>query len=364
MNVDQSLLQGSPPRSMNVPTYSPSHSSRGSQKERSAPDASETIIDLEDEPPLSSVSLASPQQPPPSSAHSSSYQNKEKRDDGHPVQKMSWRRSLGLGGSGGIQGRSQERSNEPRSWPYLKDGRQASKDSGKTLTEGVVLASPEDIQKTVTTTSATRHKSSSSWNPYKLTLDIDPPAHSVYGMHGIKKTDSKDPLSQSSSPFLLHTLSPSSIPSAPPPPPPITTSGISPSGKRYVDPRKRNKGRKDAFKTGKVLFSNERTFIHWIKFGMLLGALAMTLLNFSGDSIQRSAADQELAQQAGKIGQLVGVGLIVICMLCLAYATAIFHWRHMGVVRKQSDDRYFDRIGPTALTFGLFIAYALNVFCK
>ncbi|GJJ76840.1 hypothetical protein EMPS_09199 [Entomortierella parvispora] len=353
MNVGQSLLQGSPPRSMNASTYNSSPSSGVPHPEKGAADTSETIIDLEDGLSHLSTSAASPPRLE-LSAHLSSFQHEEKSDDGQPAsQKMSWRRSLGLGGS--------KPSSEPRPWPYIKDGRQASKDSNRTLTEGLGLATQEDMQKTATTTSTIGNNNSGSWNPYKLTLDIPPPLHSVYGMSGTRNPDSKDPLSQPSSAFLLHTLSPSSTPLAPPPPPP-TATGISPSGKRYVDPRKRNKSQKDAFKTGKVLFSNERTFIHWIKFGMLLGALAMTLLNFSGESVQRSVPDQELARRAGQIGQQVGVALLVICMLCLTYATAIFHWRHLGVVRKKNDDRYFDRIGPTALTFGLFIAYALNVF--
>ncbi|KAF9331331.1 hypothetical protein BGZ91_012167 [Linnemannia elongata] len=53
-----------------------------------------------------------------------------------------------------------------------------------------------------------------------------------------------------------------------------------PNGKRYIDTRKRNKQQKKeekalakaSFKKRNTLFSNERTFIHWIKFGMLLGA--------------------------------------------------------------------------------------------
>ncbi|KAF9361487.1 hypothetical protein BGX26_002837 [Mortierella sp. AD094] len=63
------------------------------------------------------------------------------------------------------------------------------------------------------------------------------------------------------------------------------TEGFSPAGKRYHDPRQSKKANKAAFKTTVTLFSNERTFNHWIKFAMLLGSLAMTLLNFSGDDV-------------------------------------------------------------------------------
>ncbi|KAF9181233.1 hypothetical protein BGZ50_005634 [Haplosporangium sp. Z 11] len=141
-----------------------------------------------------------------------------------------------------------------------------------------------------------------------------------------------------------------------------TESAFSMTGKRYVDTRKRNKGRKAAFKTAKVLFSNERTFMHWIKFGMLLGALAMTLLNFSGVENVNKGINHDLAIRVGRIGQLVGVSLMVICLLCLIYASTIYHWRHIGATQNKSDDRYFDRIGPTALTMALFITYLINVF--
>ncbi|KAG0204673.1 hypothetical protein BGX28_003461 [Mortierella sp. GBA30] len=110
------------------------------------------------------------------------------------------------------------------------------------------------------------------------------------------------------------------------------------------------------------MFSNERTFIHWIKFGMLLGALAMTLLNFSLPDSHHRIADQELARRVGQIGQAVGVSLMVICLLCLVYASLIYHWRHLGVARNKNDGRYFDRIGPTVLTFALIATYMVNVF--
>ncbi|KAG0333813.1 hypothetical protein BG004_000686 [Podila humilis] len=161
-----------------------------------------------------------------------------------------------------------------------------------------------------------------------------------------------------SSPFLLQTLSPNS------PPPPVL---LSPTGKRYVDTRKRNKklrqGRKDAFKSAKTMFSNERTFIHWIKFGMLLGALAMLLLNFSGQaSVSHTVKDRDLVISAGMIGQRVGMALLAICLLSLIYAAFTYHWRHIGVAAGTTDEkRYFDRVGPTILTFGLLVTYGINM---
>ncbi|KAG0284147.1 hypothetical protein BGZ97_008286 [Linnemannia gamsii] len=142
-----------------------------------------------------------------------------------------------------------------------------------------------------------------------------------------------------------------------------------PNGKRYIDTRKRNKKQnkgekavaKASFKKATSLFSNERTFIHWIKFGMLLGALAMTLLNFSGDEVAKKGIEQSLANRVGQIGKNVGVTLLLICLVCLLYAAASYHWRHLGIVNDKGFERYFDRIGPTFLTVALLATYTINV---
>ncbi|KAK3831578.1 MAG: hypothetical protein J3R72DRAFT_358458, partial [Linnemannia gamsii] len=118
---------------------------------------------------------------------------------------------------------------------------------------------------------------------------------------------------------------------------------------------------KDSFKKAKTLFSNERTFVHWIKFGMLLGALAMTLLNFSGDEVVRRGVDTVLANRVGMIGRNVGVTLMLICLMCLAYAAASYHWRHLGIVKDKGYDRYFDRVGPTFITIALLATYTMNI---
>lgn len=167
------------------------------------------------------------------------------------------------------------------------------------------------------------------------------------------------PPTLSTDPATLHTLTPVTLP-----PPPA----LSPTGKRYIDTRKHNKkfkhGRKEAFRTAKVLFSNERTFIHWIKFGMLLGALAMILLNFSGQAVTIHPVEHDLIARAEMIGQRVGMALMVICLMCLVYAACVFHWRHIGVAGRKDDDRYFDRIGPTVVTLGLLGTYSINVIRK
>ncbi|KAF9309957.1 hypothetical protein BG003_009109 [Podila horticola] len=126
----------------------------------------------------------------------------------------------------------------------------------------------------------------------------------------------------------------------------------------------------------KALFSNERTFIHWIKFGILLGSLGLTLCNF------------------GVVGTLafhVGATVLVIAMGALCYAAISFHRRDRSLsrrlggalARKQAKKEakgapaegplkpaamfpdeicYYDRVGPTVLCTALLGAYCLNFY--
>ncbi|KAF9978114.1 hypothetical protein BGZ73_003686 [Actinomortierella ambigua] len=73
--------------------------------------------------------------------------------------------------------------------------------------------------------------------------------------------------------------------------------------------------------TRKALFSNERTFLHWIRFGILLGTLSMTLLNFG---------------ERRSLSYYVGTALLCIAMLSLGYAASTFHYRDRLLSHKLS----------------------------
>ncbi|KAG0341429.1 hypothetical protein BG000_009130 [Podila horticola] len=105
------------------------------------------------------------------------------------------------------------------------------------------------------------------------------------------------------------------------------------------------RGRKGSNKVdAKALFSNERTFMHWIKFGLLLGTMALNLTSF-GQSV----------------GFHVGLFLVLVAMATLVYSTTIFHVRHEWMSKMRQDKLYYDRIGPSVLFAALFFAYATNV---
>lgn len=92
----------------------------------------------------------------------------------------------------------------------------------------------------------------------------------------------------------------------------------------------------------KVFFANERTFLSWLNFTVILGSLAIGLLNF-GDRVGRISAS---------LFTLLAMGTMV-------YALITYHWR-ANAIRKRGSGPYDDRFGPTMLCFFLLIAVIVN----
>ncbi|KAH0843190.1 vacuolar transporter chaperone 1 [Fonsecaea monophora] len=92
----------------------------------------------------------------------------------------------------------------------------------------------------------------------------------------------------------------------------------------------------------KVFFANERTFLSWLNFTVILGGLAVGLLNF-GDSVGRISA-----------------GLFtLVAMAAMIYALVTFHWRAKAI-RVRGQGGFDDRIGPTVLAVALLAAVIVN----
>ncbi|KAF9965536.1 hypothetical protein BGZ70_004642 [Mortierella alpina] len=167
-----------------------------------------------------------------------------------------------------------------------------------------------------------------------------------------------------------------------------TISAVGSEGKMYSQrPKSKPFGKKKAGqgkgnggnKSREALFSNERTFIQWIKFGILLGTMALTLCNFG-------ALDS--------LAFYIGASVLMVAMSSLAYAAFIFHVRDRALSRrlksalakKQADSPsgvggkgarsspdsavtqqpretcYYDRLGPTLLCSVLLFAYSINFY--
>lgn len=97
----------------------------------------------------------------------------------------------------------------------------------------------------------------------------------------------------------------------------------------------------------KVFFANERTFLNWLQFTVLLGTISLTLLNF-GDDMSR----------------ISGAVLTVITLLAMLYALGIFHIRLSNILSLKANRQFHDRIGPSVLCVFLFGGYFLNFYTK
>jgi uncharacterized membrane protein YidH (DUF202 family) len=92
----------------------------------------------------------------------------------------------------------------------------------------------------------------------------------------------------------------------------------------------------------KVFFANERTFLSWLNFTVILGGLAIGLLNF-GD----------------KVGKISAGLFTLVAMMAMVYALFTFHWRAKSI-RMRGQGGFDDRLGPTVLTLALFAAVVVN----
>jgi uncharacterized membrane protein YidH (DUF202 family) len=92
----------------------------------------------------------------------------------------------------------------------------------------------------------------------------------------------------------------------------------------------------------KVFFANERTFLSWLNFTVILGGLAIGLLNF-GDQVGRISA-----------------GLFTfVAMATMIYALFTYHWRARSI-RQRGQGGFDDRFGPTVLAIMLLAAVVVN----
>lgn len=69
----------------------------------------------------------------------------------------------------------------------------------------------------------------------------------------------------------------------------------------------------------KVFFANERTFLSWLHFCIVLGGLALGLLNF-GD----------------RVGQISGIIFTVVAMMFIIYALLLYQWRAQQIRNRRN----------------------------
>ena len=96
----------------------------------------------------------------------------------------------------------------------------------------------------------------------------------------------------------------------------------------------------------KTFFANERTFLSWLRFTLLLGALSIGLLNFSDN-----------------IGRISAVIFTLLAVIVMIYALYNFHVRANCIAHKEVGD-FSDKYGPAVLTLFMVIAVSINFYRK
>ncbi|KAK2625185.1 hypothetical protein QTJ16_005554 [Diplocarpon rosae] len=92
----------------------------------------------------------------------------------------------------------------------------------------------------------------------------------------------------------------------------------------------------------KVFFANERTFLSWLNFTVILGALAVGMLNF-GDKTSFWSA----------------IAFTLVAMATMIYALWTYHWRAKSI-RQRGQAGFDDTVGPTLLAVALMVAVSIN----
>ncbi|KAG6831383.1 vacuolar transporter chaperone [Tricholoma furcatifolium] len=112
----------------------------------------------------------------------------------------------------------------------------------------------------------------------------------------------------------------------------------------------------------KVSFANERTFLSWLHFTVVLGGLAVGLLNF-GDKVGKiSAAMFSLVgEHPENLSHNLPImySLLFSAMAIMVYALYTYHWR-ANSIRTGGRGPYDDRLGPSILCIALLVAVIIN----
>ncbi|RDX57094.1 SPX-domain-containing protein [Lentinus brumalis] len=97
----------------------------------------------------------------------------------------------------------------------------------------------------------------------------------------------------------------------------------------------------------KVYFAAERTFFKWLHFGIYIGTIATTLLNF--------------IPPEDTIGLISAWCFTGVALVAIAYSAIIFVYRSWHLRNRRAEGMYYDKYGPTVLSMFLFGALATNI---
>ncbi|PVU94114.1 hypothetical protein BB561_002798 [Smittium simulii] len=96
----------------------------------------------------------------------------------------------------------------------------------------------------------------------------------------------------------------------------------------------------------KVFFANERTFLSWLNFSIILGTISLGLVNFGDQKIKYA-----------------GIGFTVFSILVMIYSLYLYQTRATMILNREPGP-YDSRNGPTVLVISLISLFVLNFYVK
>ena len=94
----------------------------------------------------------------------------------------------------------------------------------------------------------------------------------------------------------------------------------------------------------KTYFANERTFLQWMSFCVIIQGIGVALISFPGSNL---------------VGLLSGICFVIISILFMGYSLFLFRLR-AARIRYNQPGRYDDRYGPAGLFIIMTVAVLLN----
>jgi len=100
----------------------------------------------------------------------------------------------------------------------------------------------------------------------------------------------------------------------------------------------------------KVIFANERTFMKWLHFSVVVGSVATALLNFTSPE--------------DGAGLISAFAFTIASLACIAYSGGIFAYRAYSLRHRIAEGWYYDPYGPTVLCIMLAISIIVNLILR
>ncbi|PKI84107.1 Vtc4p [Malassezia vespertilionis] len=134
---------------------------------------------------------------------------------------------------------------------------------------------------------------------------------------------------------------------------PRGTGGQPPTGVEYVTNLHAESGKRVSVPIRvepKVYFANERTFLKWLEFSVMLASIATGLLNF-----------QHVGDRAGLVTSAL---FTLIALFAVAYSGVLYVWRALKIRERSSSNVYSDAYGPTFICFALLAVTLVNFLMR